>query len=198
MAAAEQVLARDGADGFTVAAVAALSRVSIGGIYRRFDGRDTLLLAVKHRVLSELGDKVSVAADGAASLDEAVERFTRGLALGLKEQARVIEGVITSLAGDERQAESSREFIAELRGAFLRQCLPHVPPEMADPERVLGVAGEVIRRSLMYHALAYRRGTSEPSFEHLAEDLIVVAMSYLKAAIPLSLFAVRRCNRGDG
>ena len=81
LAAAEQVLARDGADGFTVAAVAALSRVSIGGIYRRFDGRDTLLLAVKHRVLSELGDKVSVAADGAASLDEAVERFTRGESL---------------------------------------------------------------------------------------------------------------------
>lgn len=56
--AAEEVLAADGFDDFTMAAVAERSGVSIGGIYRRFDSK-VQLVAVKDRVLTRVEDNIA-------------------------------------------------------------------------------------------------------------------------------------------
>ena len=47
MAAAEAVLRDGGADGLSMAAVAAAADMPIGNIYRRFEGKDDLLQAIK-------------------------------------------------------------------------------------------------------------------------------------------------------
>jgi AcrR family transcriptional regulator len=57
--AAEEVLAADGFDDFTMAAVAERSGVSIGGIYRRFDSKVQLVAAVKDRVLTRVEDNIA-------------------------------------------------------------------------------------------------------------------------------------------
>ena len=56
--AAEEVLAADGFDDFTMAAVAERSGVSIGGIYRRFDSK-VQLVAVKDHVLTRVEDNIA-------------------------------------------------------------------------------------------------------------------------------------------
>jgi AcrR family transcriptional regulator len=61
LGAAEDVLALDGLDGFTIAAVAERAGVSVGGLYRRFTGKEQLLAAVKDRLLTRLETRLSEA-----------------------------------------------------------------------------------------------------------------------------------------
>src|SRR5258706_3517745 len=63
--AAEQLLRRKGIDGFSMAGVAKVAGLPVGNIYRRFRGKDELLLAIKEdmvrrietAIISHLADK---------------------------------------------------------------------------------------------------------------------------------------------
>ncbi len=52
--AAEKILRKDGIDGFSMAAVAEAADLPVGNIYRRFEGKDELLQAIKHDVTSRI------------------------------------------------------------------------------------------------------------------------------------------------
>ncbi|GAB7003590.1 hypothetical protein JCM18899A_10610 [Nocardioides sp. AN3] len=79
--AATDVLRTEGADGFTIAAVAARSNTSVGGIYRRFTGKEQLLAAVKAQLLSQVDERLEeqVAAE-AADLRTAITVYTLAVA----------------------------------------------------------------------------------------------------------------------
>lgn len=57
--AAEAVLRSAGVDGFSMAAVAAVAGMPIGNIYRRFEGKDDLLLAMKDIVSSRIRNGIA-------------------------------------------------------------------------------------------------------------------------------------------
>jgi AcrR family transcriptional regulator len=66
--AAEQLLAADGVENLTMAAVSKRAGVSIGAIYGRFEGKSGLLRAVKDRALhqleAELADRYEAPSSG--------------------------------------------------------------------------------------------------------------------------------------
>ena len=80
LAAAEEVLAADGFDEFTMTAVAERAGVSVGAIYRRFDSKEQLLAAVKDRLLSrleeDLAERLSTADPSLTTIN--VGRFHEG------------------------------------------------------------------------------------------------------------------------
>ena len=66
LASAEHVLAAEGFDNFTMAAVAEHAGVSIGAMYRRFASKEQLLYAVKDRMLTQLEEGLAEALREAA------------------------------------------------------------------------------------------------------------------------------------
>jgi AcrR family transcriptional regulator len=59
--AAEELLRHEGVDGFSMAAVARVAGLPVGNIYRRFEGRDDLLTALKEIVASRIISAVAEA-----------------------------------------------------------------------------------------------------------------------------------------
>lgn len=82
MVAAEELLRREGVDGFSMAGVGEAAGLPVGNIYRRFEGRDDLLQAIKEVVAARIRDAVfaSVHDGGHRDLAEFVKSFT--LAIG--------------------------------------------------------------------------------------------------------------------
>src|ERR1700722_9995230 len=66
LGAAESVLVAKGFDEFTMTAVAEQADVSIGAIYRRFEGKDQLLEAVWDFLLAKMESDLATALDNAA------------------------------------------------------------------------------------------------------------------------------------
>lgn len=59
IAAAERVLRDRGVDGFSMAEVAAAAKMPVGNIYRRFDGKDDLLQAMKEIVSDRIRNTIA-------------------------------------------------------------------------------------------------------------------------------------------
>ncbi|GAA3120093.1 TetR/AcrR family transcriptional regulator [Streptosporangium carneum] len=86
--AARAVLARDGADGFTMAAVSEASGISIGGIYGRFDGKQGLMRAVGDLVLTHLEEELAERLrDPGMTLADVVRAFVTCLSEDVARQA---------------------------------------------------------------------------------------------------------------
>jgi AcrR family transcriptional regulator len=56
--AAEKLLRKKGIDGFTITEVANLAKMPVGNIYRRFEGRDELLQALKEEVMLRIENSI--------------------------------------------------------------------------------------------------------------------------------------------
>ncbi|MCA3835217.1 MAG: TetR/AcrR family transcriptional regulator, partial [Burkholderia sp.] len=75
--AAARILERDGFDGYTTNAVAALAGVSIGSLYQYFPNRDALTAALVERESAHLLDDVDRAA-ALSSCDDVLRMLVRG------------------------------------------------------------------------------------------------------------------------
>lgn len=75
--AAARILERDGFDGYTTNAVAALAGVSIGSLYQYFPNRDALTAALVERESAHLLDDVDRAA-ALSSCDDVLRTLVRG------------------------------------------------------------------------------------------------------------------------
>lgn len=180
LTAAEQVLASDGVDEFTVAAVADRAGVSVGAIYRRFAGREQLINSIKERLLGEvedaLGEQLRAARPGIAGV---VEAFTRALVASFSAKARVIP----EIAGARRDAESverSTRVLSSIQQHFTEAAAPHADEvRRSDPGTALAVAGRTIAASCIHRALTAPLMPDDLPWSVWEEQLVDMALLYL-------------------
>jgi AcrR family transcriptional regulator len=83
LVSAEQELVDTGSDDLTMAAVAERAGMSVGAIYRRFEGKEQLLHAVRDRLLTRVEDDIAAALDSAeGGLSDVIDAFTRAVVDG--------------------------------------------------------------------------------------------------------------------
>src|SRR5690349_1800458 len=86
LASAEHVLINDGPDELTIARVAEHAGVSVGGVYRRFAGKEQLIDAVKQALAERLEHSVATALQNAGpSLQGVVAALATALSNTLDE-----------------------------------------------------------------------------------------------------------------
>jgi AcrR family transcriptional regulator len=175
--AAELVLARDGFDDFTMAAVAEEAGVSIGAIYRRFDGKEQLLAAIKNRLLTgleeELAERLSAAEPSLAGV---VDTFVRSYAQIMAIGSRILPDL---LRGQGASAERGGQSLVEARRLFDDAVAPYMS-EVRQPDPRTSVAA--VRRTVIgacIHRAASRDDSTEVSWETFAEQLSNMAVTYL-------------------
>jgi AcrR family transcriptional regulator len=179
LAAAENVLAADGFDEFTMTAVAERAGVSVGAIYRRFDGREQLLAAVKDRLLSRLEEDLAERLGTAdPSLEGVVNAFATTIAdafaAGGPAWPDLLRSAGKSLQERGREAlESVRQLFEQASGAYRGEV------RRSDPDAALAAAERMITGALIHQASMESSARDDISMQAYARQLSDMAIAYL-------------------
>lgn len=179
LTAAEEVLAAEGWDDFTMTAVAARAGVSIGGIYRRFESKEQLLAAVKDRLLARLEEGVATQLAAAEPrLDSVVRAFVRAWSENLAAGDRVYSDLFRP---SEAFTERGRQAFDITRRLFNDAVLPHLAEvRRPQPEKAVAMVFSVITGSLNFRAAARRMPDKDGiSWYDFADELSDMAIGYL-------------------
>ncbi|MFF9351921.1 TetR/AcrR family transcriptional regulator [Streptomyces sp. NPDC014734] len=180
LVAAEQVLAATGFDEFTMAAVADRAGLSVGAIYRRFEGKEQLLNAVKDRLLARVEEDITVAlgaVDG--GLSEVVDAFTRSLADGFSAGAHVIPHVVGKSRGTE-SSERSRRALEHIERLFLASAMAHAGEiRRAEPLAALLVAFRTITAACVHRTVTLHVWPDGISWNRWSQQVADMATVYL-------------------
>jgi AcrR family transcriptional regulator len=125
LAAAEDVLATNGLEEFTIAAVADRAGMSVGGVYRRFTGKEQLIAAVIDQLLTSLqrtvADSLAAAPD---DLPGVVSAFADAFAAFLERSGPILATAVGGpVAPDSR--DKGLAVMTSLDRMFLDAALPH-------------------------------------------------------------------------
>jgi AcrR family transcriptional regulator len=155
LASAEHVLINDGPDELTIARVAEHAGVSVGGVYRRFAGKEQLIDAVKQALAERLEHSVATALQNAGtSLQGVVDALATALSSTLDESARLIPAILAGGRTAEPPPEGLRIF-TDLRQRFFDAAAPyrdqihHPDPDIALEMTFRNVIGAGAHRAAM-------------------------------------------------
>lgn len=185
LTAAEDVLVNQGLDDFTVAAVAEQAGVSVGGVYRRFAGKEQLIDAVVERMLGNLEDTVAESLDAAEpSLTGVIAAFSHALADSLTRSGRVASTLIAGQRTPEMQQRGLSTATAMQR-LFLDAATPYADQiTHAAPATALNTALRSIVAAGAHRAATDRWWPDDLTWSQWADEIADMATAYLTAAGP--------------
>jgi AcrR family transcriptional regulator len=127
LAAGERVLASEGFEDFTMAAVAQAAGVSVGALYRRYAGKEQLLYAVKDEMLTRLEQRLETTLRTASTrgLDAVVDAYTRVLSDTFSSGARAYTALLTHQHGPEAVERGKRAHLTMQR-LFVEAASAHI------------------------------------------------------------------------
>ncbi|MFB9924950.1 TetR/AcrR family transcriptional regulator [Amycolatopsis halotolerans] len=173
LAAAERVLAEQGLESFTVAEVAAQAGMSVGAIYRRFEGKEQLLYAVKDQLLTELETTVRDALHAATpGLRPIFDAFVAALAQTFQEHDRIFPELLDAQRSDGR--DRGLAALSAIQDALLEALAPF----LADTGG-LEMAARTIIGACIHRAATCRFWPDDRSWTTWAEEVAEMALAYL-------------------
>jgi AcrR family transcriptional regulator len=181
--AAEQLLAEKGYEGFTMTEVARRAKISVGSVYGRFEGRESLIYAVHARMNARLSapadDALAGAPDLASALAAAVRQFAaamyreRDLLRVFMLRGPVDEVIRTS--GSESSQAAARLF--EQAVLAYRDEIRHPRPELA-VDVAYRIVYDVLARQVMYGPTF--ESSKQIAWDELVAELTAAALDYLR------------------
>ena len=180
LTAAEDVLAAEGFDDFTMTAVAERAGVSVGAIYRRFDGKEQLLAAVKDRLLTQLEEDLAEQLRTAApSLEGMVGAFAAVIAGAFAAGGQVWPDLLRGRGGPE-MGERGLRALAEVRRLFQEATAPYTHEVRRDDSAAaLAAAERTITGALIHRAAAVASSPDKTPMDIYARQVTDMAMAYL-------------------
>ena len=187
MSAGLQVLASKGSEGFTVAAVAKRAGVGSTAIYRRFEDKDTLLLALLQRFsdefLSTWRPSYRALARADLDLDALVRGFVGELAATYRRHEKLLRVFVTLAINDPRIADAGDRAVAAMALEFEEALLAHRDQfRCAKPELAVAMCFQTAQDSFLRLVLYGRQAHDELGWEPLADELSAMMLAYLLAS----------------
>ncbi|MBS9532175.1 TetR/AcrR family transcriptional regulator [Mycobacterium sp. M1] len=183
LTAAEDVLINDGVDEFTIARVAEHAGVSVGGVYRRFAGKDQLIQAVRQDLLARMERAVDDALAGAApSVAGVLAAFTGALGEILAGSGQVIPVILAGSRVPEAP-EQAGQVLAGLQQRFLDTITPY-RGEIAhpDPDRALRIAFRTVAGAAVHRTAIIRWWPDGLDWDGWAREIADMTTAYLTSA----------------
>ncbi|BDB43613.1 MULTISPECIES: TetR/AcrR family transcriptional regulator [Mycobacterium] len=182
LASAEEVLVNEGFEEFTIARVAEHAGVSVGGVYRRFAGKEDLIEAIRRDLAERLELAVAEGLDTAPpSLQGVVNAFAAALSETLEESGRVIPAV---LAGGHRvdPPEDGLRTVNALRRRFLDAAAAHREQiRHPDPDTALDIAFRSVIAAGAHRAAASPWWPDGLTWRQWADEIARMCLAYLTA-----------------
>lgn len=183
--AAEEVLVKDGLDHFTIASVAQEAGVSVGGVYRRFTGKDQLIDAVVALQMSQVEETVANALQNAEpGLAAVITAFAEAAAQNFPRVGRVAIALAGSQQTPALQLRGINSAVA-LQRLFMDAAAPHmgeiVRPE---PATALGTAFRTILGSGVHRAAMAQWWPDGLTWGQWADEIAAMTTGYLVGRYP--------------
>ncbi len=186
--AGEELLAQRGYDGFTIAEVSRIAKVSVGSVYGRFENKDALVYEIHRRMLERMQppadvDGVPIRDTPRRDLRGAVEQAARQLADSTNAERALLRAFMLRGAVDPRIAGPGSEASQAAGRAFKAVVLArtseigHPDPQLAS-DVVYRMVYDVLSRHVMYGP-TFESDTGR-TWEELVEELIEAAVAYLR------------------
>lgn len=185
VAAATEVLVRKGNDGFSMAEVAEAAGIPVGNIYRRFDGKDSIVQTIKLEAIRRLEDAVCERLNG--------QNFTRPNQI-VSELSAILAEVSERDEALHRVLYSYRMLTPSLRAIGLAgrgrvfghynnavSAFLHFLPEQRRLS-VIGFSYQIIVSSFVSKSRGDDPILLEMSWSALAQEVTKAATGYLKEA----------------
>ncbi|WP_406638766.1 TetR/AcrR family transcriptional regulator [Amycolatopsis sp. WGS_07] len=170
LTAAEHVLAERGLESFTIAEVASRAGMSVGTIYRRFDGKEQLLYAVKDQLLTQLETNVRDALSSASpGLRPTFTAFVSALAHTFAEHDRIFPDLLDAQRSDGR--DRGLAALSAIQDALLEALSPRPAG--------LDMAARTIIGACIHRAATCRFWPDDQSWTRWAEEAAEMALAYL-------------------
>lgn len=185
LAAAEALLREEGLDGFSMAAVAKLAGMPVGNIYRRFEGKEDILQALKDIVAVRIGNAVTAAVQEAAHMPLAayVDAFADAVVRVFSGDEDLHRALFDPRVASRRMLETGQTVRTRIYGLFL----DGIRPRLAGvPETRLEAAVKVAFSIITNAALTKVRGQdpimSGFGWEDVRTQYAAAAIAYLESA----------------
>lgn len=185
--AAMQIIEEGGLAALTLAEVSRRSKVSIGSIYCRVDGKEALLRAVQARALSQMDSEFALLLTRvrrrALPLRELVPILVRELAGFLRKHSRLLSAFMQQAATDDTVratgAKSWQQTALDFKLMLLerRDEFGHPNPDHAAEMCFIVVYG-CLARFLGFNSIGTPQG-NEASWDDLIEDLGLMMLGFL-------------------
>jgi AcrR family transcriptional regulator len=177
LGAAEIVLVAKGFDDFTMTAVAEQADVSVGAIYRRFEGKDQLLGAVWDSLLAKMESDLGAALENAEpSLVGVVNALVRASVADLSNNKLFPYLYSPSMALTTRVHDA----IGTRRKLFLAAVEPHLDEVIRSDRQVAVVMVQAMVTGSCVHRASQGNGVEDGlTWDEFAQQLEAIAMSYL-------------------
>lgn len=180
LTAAEEVLATQGLDEFTIAAVAERAGVSVGGVYRRFTGKEQLLEAVIERALQELQAATTTALqDAQPSLSGVITAFVRALAAYFNRLGIVYAAVIGGVRAEDNR-ERGLAAVTAVQRLFLDAALAY-SAEITHkaPSTALTTVLRTVLAAAVHRAAVVKLWPDGLSWDQWADEIAYMTTTYL-------------------
>jgi AcrR family transcriptional regulator len=182
--AAEELLAEKGYDGFTMTEVSKRSGVSVGSVYGRFEGRESLIHAVHARMSQRLDEPARERdTSGGDDLASALQAAAQELAGAMYRERALLRAFMLRAPVDEtiRAAGSaSSKLAAELfeRSVLaFRAEIGHADPELA-VDIAYRIVYDVLARQVMYGPTF--ESSVQVDWDVLVAEVTLAALRYLR------------------
>jgi AcrR family transcriptional regulator len=185
--AATQIIAEGGLSALTLAEVSRRSKVSIGSIYCRVDGKEDLLRAVQARALAQMDHEFALLLTRvrrrALPLRELVPTMVRELASFLRRHSQLLSAFMQQAASDETVRATGAKSWAQTALDFKLMILErrdefgHPNPEHAADMCFVVVYG-CLARFLGFNSIGTAQGT-QANWNELIDDLGLMMLGFL-------------------
>lgn len=182
LASAEHVLVNGGIDEFTIARVAEHAGVSVGGVYRRFEGKDQLIDAVRQELMARLEAAVFAALDDAPpTLEGVIGCFVDAIGQTLSDSGRLIPAIMEGGRGGDAP-ERGMAVVAALQERFLAAAEPYRSQvRHPDPKGALLVAFRSVMAMGGYRAASADVWPDPLSWQDWSREIADMTKLYLSA-----------------
>lgn len=179
--AAEQLASSVGLDEMTISGVAERAGVSVGSIYRRFDGKEQLTTALAERMMERREKQLAAELRTAEpSLSGVLTAYTHTLLRSFVEGSSLSRGLLQVRAGSGAIDRGSRT-ITEIHRLLLEVAAPYASEiRRCDPQTALDTVARALLGACFHNSVRPDRHPDEASQLRFADELIDMALAYLR------------------
>ncbi|MBO9198177.1 TetR/AcrR family transcriptional regulator [Rhizobium sp. 16-449-1b] len=184
MSAAEELLRNDGVEAFSMMGVAQRAQMPVGNIYRRFEGKEDLLLALKELVCARIRNGIaqSVLAHGPDSMETFVRCFADAVGKAFAHDERLNRSLYDQRLVSPKMIESGQAARGSIFGLFadgLGPYLSHHPSVRADA--IAKVAFSIIMNAAALKVRDNDAILATSSWDEIASEFGAAAVLYIQS-----------------
>lgn len=179
LSAAEEALSDNGLDQFTIAAVAERSGLSVGAIYRRFDGKEELIAAVKNSLLTRVEAYVAEQLSNSdCGLAEVLGVFVHSLAEAFAAESTVLPDLL--VRGNAECHERGFQALATVQRLLLNAAAPYFHEiNRPDPMTSIVIVARTLIGSCIHRTMVQQKWPDGLTWQAWADVQADIATTYL-------------------